>query len=414
MDKLHHHYRLLLGLDESWNVEDVDLCLEDKRVSLRLSHAGGPVCCPKCGAACSIADHAPERTWRHLDTMQFETRLQARVPRSKCAECGVKTVAVPWAGKHSRFTLLFEAMVLSVLNACGNAQAAALLLGLDWDAVHGIMKRAVDRGLQRRQPEPIPHVGMDEKSFGRGQSYISLMTDLDQSRVLEVVEERTIEAAERLWDTLAEEQRAAVEAVALDMWPAFIKAARTKAPQAALVHDRFHISRYLTEAVDRVRRAEHKALKKEGDDTLTGTRQLWLFNLENLDPDRLLEFEALRDLELKTARAWTLKENFRWFWEYARAGNARRFFEKWYGWAVRSRLEPIRKVAKMLKRHLENLLTWFRHPITNAVTEGLNSRIQGIKAQARGFRSFENYRTRILFYCGKLDLMPELPTHYNS
>jgi transposase len=136
-----------------------------------------------------------------------------------------------------------------------------------------------------------------------------------------------------------------------------------------------------------------------------------LFNPENLSEDRWIEFEALKDQELKTSRAWAIKEQFRWFWEYRYAGNARKFFDRWYGWAARSRLEPIKKVAKMIKRHVDNLLTYFRHPITNAMSEGFNSRIQSIKSQARGFRAFRNYRTRILFYCGKLNLLPNGMTH---
>ena len=406
MSQLTEHYRQLLGLDASWEVSQVSLSMEEKRVEIHLSHRGGAVRCPDCDAACTIADHAPERTWRHLDTMQFETLLRARTPRSKCQACGVKTTAVPWAGKHSRFTLMFEAFAIEVLQACGNIQGAALLLGLDWNSVHRIMERAVERGLACRELESLQYVGLDEKSFRRGHSYVSILTDLTGSRVLEVVEDRTEEAADKLWDSLTDEQAEQIEAVAVDMWPAFANSIKKNVPEAEIVHDRFHISKHLNEAVDKVRRGEHKMLKSAGNDTLTGSKQLWLFNPENMSEDRWIEFEALKDQELKTSRAWAIKEQFRWFWEYRYPGNARKFFDRWYGWAVRSRLKPVSAVAKMLKRHLDNTLTYFRHGITNAMSEGFNSRIQSIKSQARGFRTFENYRTRILFYCGKLQLMP--------
>ena len=137
---------------------------------------------------------------------------------------------------------------------------------------------------------------------------------------------------------------------------------------------------------------------------------MWLFNSEKLDEEELQLVERAERASLRTARAWVLKEMFRWFWEYNRAGWARRFFDRWYGWAIRSRLEPMKKVAKMLKKHLEGLLSYFRHRVTNATNEGFNSRIQSLKSAARGFRSFPHYRTRILFYCGKLDLQPEF-TH---
>jgi len=411
MNKLTEHYSMLLGLDAAWIVSDVSLSLEENRVEITVTHVGGSVACPECGTGCTIADHAPERTWRHLDTMQFETRLRARVPRTDCKACGVKTTSVPWAGKHSRFTLMFEAFAIHVIEACGTVKSAAGLLGLDWDSVHRIMERAVERGLERRELESLRYVGIDEKSFRRGHSYISLLSDLTGSRVLEVVEDRTEEAAEGLWKDLPGEQKQQIEAVAVDMWPAFANSVKTNAPQAEIVHDRFHISKHLNEAVDRVRRSEHKALQRTGDDRLKGSKHLWLFNPENLSDDRWIEFETLKDQELKTSRGWAIKEQFRWFWEYRYAGNARKFFDRWYGWATHSRLKPIIKVAKMLKRHLDNILTYFRHKITNAVSEGFNSRIQSIKSQARGFRAFRNFRTRILFHCGKLDLLLPGITH---
>jgi len=411
MNTLKQHYRQLLGLDAAWEVSDVTLCVEEKRIEILLRHRGGKVECPECGALCSIADHAPERSWRHLNTMQFETHLRARVPRSNCKSCGVKTTKVPWAEKHSRFTLLFEAFAIEVLKACSTISGALELLGIGWDAAHRIMERAVKRGLERRELEALEYVGMDEKSFGKGQDYISVLVDLSEGRVLEVSPGRTEESAEQLWAALREDQRAGIKAVAIDMWPAFSKSISKHASQAEIVHDRFHISKHLNEAVDKVRREEHKALMREGDERLKGSRQLWLFNPENMSEERWLEFSRLKDLELKTARAWAIKEQFRWFWDYRYAGNARKFFSKWYSWASRSRLGPIIQVAKMLKRHLANILTYFRHRITNAVTEGLNSRIQSIKASARGFRAFANYRTRILFYCGKLDLTPPGITH---
>ena len=150
-----------------------------------------------------------------------------------------------------------------------------------------------------------------------------------------------------------------MKVVAMDMWPAFANSAGRHVPEAEIVHDRFHISKHLNEAVDKVRRQEHRALRKEGDETLTGTKQLWLFNPENLSEEKWLVFEPLKELQLKTTRAWAIREQFRWFWEYRYAGNARKFFKEWYQWAIRCRLEPVKKVARMLKRHLDRILSWF-------------------------------------------------------
>lgn len=406
-NELQKHYRLLLGVESPWQVKNVKLELSEKRVAIELAWTeGAKAKCPVCGRDCTLYDYAPERTWRHLDTMQFETILRARVPRVDCASDGVKTIAVPWAEPGGRFSRLFERFAIDVLLCARSVKQAAGLLGLSWDEVDHILRRAVERGLSRRELEALTHVGIDEKSFRSGQSYISLLTDLEGRRVLDVVEGRTQAAAEALWDTLSVEQRQEIEAVAVDMWEPFLNASRAKAPEAELVHDKFHVSAHLNEAVDQVRRAEHKELMAAGDETLKGSRQLWLYNPMNFSDAQASSFAALKDSGLKVARAWAAKELFTKLWTYRYEGAARRFFKQWFGWVSRSRLKPLIKVAKMLKAHLENILTYLRHPITNAVTEGLNSKIQMIKSNARGFRSFENYRIRILFFCGKLNLYP--------
>jgi transposase len=405
--ELQKHYALLLGVCSPWEVKTVDLDLEGKKVEIELGWQWGAVAkCPECGRECSIHDCAPERTWRHLDTMQFMTLIRARTPRADCPEHGVKTMQVAWAAPQGRFTLLFERFAVEVLLASASVSQACALLGLSWDTAQEIMRRAVQRGLERRQLERLKYLGMDEKSFRRGQSYVTLLTDLEESRVLDVVEQRTAEAASQLWDTLSSEQKQGVEAVAVDMWEPFIQTIQTQVPDADIVHDKFHVSKYLGEAVDKVRRQEHKELLAQGDERLMGTRQLWLYNPQNFSPEQAEEFSALKDLHLKVARAWAAKELFSKFWEYQEEGWARRFFKDWFGWVSRSRLKPVIEVAQMLKRHLDNLLTYLKHHITNAVTEGLNSKIQSLKSAARGFRSFPNYRIRILFFCGKLSLYP--------
>ena len=404
MDALRLHYHQLLELDSDWQVGTVDLSTDEKRISISLTYIGGAVRCPECGERCGLKDHASERQWRHLDTMQFETILTARVPRSNCSNCGVKTISIPWSHKHSRFTLLFEAFAIEVLLAASSVSGATSLLGVGWDTAHDIMRRAVERGLTERDTTEVTNIGIDEKSFGSGQDYVSLMTDLKASRILDVVPGRDEESLKTLWQTLSAEQIDKLEAVCIDMWQAYENSVRDHAPHADIVHDRFHISKHLNEAVDKVRREENKYLKKEGDQRLVGTKQLWLYNQDNIREDRKKEFEELRKQELKTGRAWAIKESFRHFWSYCYHGSAENYFHEWYDWAVRSQLKPIVKVAKMIKKRFRNILTYFTHHITNAKAEGFNSRIQSIKSNARGFRNFQNYRIRILFFCGKLNL----------
>lgn len=408
MNDLAQHYALLLGLREDWLVQSVDLDLDALRVEIRLQH--NPQCkchCPACGLPRPLKDHANERTWRHLDTMQFETVILARIPRTNCPDCGVLNIHIPWASPHGRFTLLFQAFAIRVLQASSSIEKARKLLGLSWNAVQNIMDVAVERGLAQRDLEEIQHVGIDEKSFGKGHDYVSVMTDIDGGRVLEVVPGRTQESADSLWKTLSDEQKEQVEAVAVDMWATFINSAEEHVPEADIVHDRFHIAKHLGEAVDQVRRAEHKALKKEGDERLTGSRYLWLTREENLSEEKAAAFEDLKEAKLKTSRAWALVDLFRDFYEQQTEWQGRAFFKDWYAWASRCRLAPMVKVAKMIKRHFERIVTWFEHRISNASAEGFNSLIQALKSAAGGFRNFANYRTRILFFCGQLKLIPE-------
>jgi transposase len=407
MAKLEKHYHELLGLTTGWQVMSVDLSLELMRVEIEVVWDGPRVVsCPECGKAVPLYDLREERRWRHLDVMQFETILRCRVPRCQCAEHGVQTVATPWAGKHGRFTLLFERFAILVLQACENLTAACGILGISWHQLHAIRQRAVARGLERRGNEPIAYLGLDEKSFGRGHSYGTVLTDLQRGRVWEVRRNRDQEAVRAVLAALSAEQIKEVMAVAMDMWPAYMNVTAQQLPEAVVVHDKFHVHKHLNEAVDHVRKRENKALCKEQDTRLVGSKYLFLKRLENLGEEALLRFEQLRGSKLKVSRAWAIKELFAEFWTFEFGKDAREFFADWYAWAIRSRLEPIRKVAKRLKKHLAGLLGYIIHPITNAVSEGLNSKIQQIKASARGYRNFENYRIAILFHCGKLDMLP--------
>ena len=398
-------YEHLLGLKTPWSVKSVDLSLADQRVVVEVVLKTGQVWTdPTDNTKRAHINGWTERQWRHLDTCQFETLIKARVPQLKYSDGTVEELAVPWAERYSRVTLLMEAFVVKLLQACPTTQGVCDLTRLAWSTVNGIMVSAVERGMLRRSEEAVPHLGLDEKSSERGHSYVSILTDIDRSRVLDLVPERKLEAAKSLLGTLSPAQRASVKAVAMDMWPAFMSAVQTCLPQADIVHDRFHVSKYLGEAVDTVRRQEHRSLALAGTSPLTGSKWAWLKSYADGRSSEAVSFRALNQLNLKTSRAWRIKETFTQFWCYRYTGAAQRFFDAWSNNAMRSRLEPIKKVVKMLRRHLTGLLNYSQHRINNACAEGFNSAIQLIKANARGFRNFTNYRARILFHCGKLDM----------
>jgi len=365
--------------------------------------------CPECGAPSKLYDHQPERQWRHLDTCQYRTILHAEPPRIQCREHGVKTVKLPWAEPSSRFTVLFEGLAIEWLKAASQ-KAVAGVMKLSWDEIHGIMERAVKRGLERRRAEAVTRIGVDEKAFRKGHSYLTLVNDLARGRVLYVAEERRQESLDGFWKTLTPEQTASIEAVAMDMWDPYIASTRQHLPGAdgKIVFDKFHIARHLGDAVDKVRRGEQKILKAAGDDRLTGTRYDWLRHPAAMEPKDRRAFAELRKTGLKTARAWALKETAMALYGYVYERPARKHFRWWHNWAVRSRLKPMMEVARMLQRRFENIITYLRQRITNATSESINAKIQWVKYTARGFRNRSNFVNAIYFHCGGLDLAPSL------
>ena len=258
---------------------------------------------------------------------------------------------------------------------------------------------------QRALPK---HVGVDETSFRKRHDYVTVVIDQDADTVVHVADGRKRETLRDFFDGFPVEQRQAVESVAMDMWDPYIRAVVAAIPDAdrKIAFDRFHIARHMGEAVDRVRRREHKELKAQHVNPLTGTRYLWLRNPEALEVARLEQLDELRASSLKTARAWAIKEMARSLWHYRTRGWARQAWLQWYGWAIRSRLEPIREVARMVKRHLEGIVNAVVLGVTNARSEGINAKIQWIKYTARGFRNRKRFRNAIYFHLGGLDLYP--------
>jgi transposase len=404
----HELYRRILGIEAPWQVERVELKLQQGEVHVYLAHQDNREwACALCGVRGPLYDHQPEREWRHLDTCQYRTILHASPPRTQCAEHGVRVVKLPWAEPGSRFTELFEALAIEWLKHASQ-QAVGDRLQLSWDEIHGILERAVKRGLARRQAEEIPQLGVDEKAFRKGHKYLTLVNDLQRNRVLYVAEDREQRSLDGFWSTITNQQLASIQAVALDMWDPYLASLKEHLPEAEkkIVFDKFHIAKHLGEAVDKVRRREHKLLKAEGDERLTGTKYDWLRNPDSMDEKQRREFADLRRGQLKTARAWALKEAGMDLYEYVYEKPARKHFDWWYKWAVRSRLQPIKDVATMLKRRFENIITYLRHRITNAASESLNAKIQWVKYTARGFRNKQNFIHAIYFHCGGLNLAP--------
>lgn len=411
-------YARILGLRAPWRVVDVQLDTKGGEVRVKVEAEADAGCaCPECGKRCPRYD-TRERSWRHLDTCQFKTILTAPVPRVRCEEHGVLQVRVPWAEPGSGFTALMEAIVIDWLRSLATIKAVAKQMRLTWDEVDGIQQRAVARGLARRKPEALRRLGIDETSFQRRHEYVTVITSHDGARVLHVADDRKRDGVDAFFAAQRPEHIATIESVTMDMWKPYIASVRAHVPGAdqKLAFDKFHVAKHLVDAVDKVRRTEHRELLRAGDTSLTGARFAFLTSAARLSAAQVNTLAVLRRMSLKTVRAWSLKEAASNIWRYVRRSFAESAWREWTTAAMRSRLEPLKRVARMVRDHLQGIVNGMALRATNAVAESVNARIQKIKAAACGFRNRDRFRNAILFHLGGLELYPEhaSATHTDS
>ena len=401
-------YEEILGLAKPWYVSSVELDVPGGEVHLALEHGEGNWSCPGCSSHAPIYKHAHERKRRHLDTCQLKTFLKAKLPRVECPACEIRQVDVPWADLGVQFSYMMESFVIATLKECETVKGAAVLTRIRWSAAMGVMQRAVCRGLAGRENGAGRRIGVDEKACRKHHNYLTLVYDLEASAVLFVGEDRKEERLAAYSQGLGTQELAGIEAVAMDMCKPYFNATLAHVPGAEekIVFDHSHIAQHMGKAVDKVRRTESKAMALEGDNLLKGTRFDWLAGMENVAASRAEKFRKLRKLDFKTSRAWSIKETLRGLRSYSSKSWTSKFFAKWYGWAMRSQLEPVKEVARMIKRNLANILTYCEHGKTNAVAEGINSKVMSIKRQSSEFANIENFKRSIYFYCGNLSLEP--------
>ncbi len=408
METTTQFFETLLGVKRPWYVAKIVTNTPQGRVDLYIEHLQNiEFPCPDCHEFFGIYDHAPEREFRHLNVFQYKTFLHVRVPRVECPIHGVRQIVHGLADPNGPATYEFERFILHLQQECA-IESICRLYDADWHFCQKLQERAVERGLQRK-PQAIPQrIGVDEKAFARGHKYETLVYDIAKGTVDAVIDSREQESLEAYYRQFTPEQRKNVQAVAMDMWDPYIAATKAFIPGAEnkIVFDKYHVTRMVTKAVDDIRKKESKELFEQGNDILKGTKFLWLWNNENIPEYRRAEFERLRTADLKVNRAYAIKENLRNMWTYTSPGWMRNFFNDWYVWATHSRLTPIIDAAKSLKVHFENIVTYAKHRITNALGESLNSKIEKVNRLACGYRNRAHYKIAILFHCGGLDLYP--------
>jgi len=397
-------FGMALGIELPWMVTKSAFDGVAKRLDIYLDFArGSRFACPQCGAANCPAYDSEEKTWRHLNFFQHEAYLHARVPRVTCTACGIKQTTVPWARPNSGFTLLFEAVVMAMVQAMPVAVVARMIEEWDtrlWRVIHHYVEAARDRV----EYSAVTSIAVDETAARRGHNYVSLFVDVVRRRVLFVTEGKDADTVEAFAQDLTAHggyPQAIVE-VCIDMSPAFIAGIAQSLPSAQITFDKFHVIKLINEAVDAVRRAEQKSRAE-----LKKSRYLWLKNPQNLSARQRTQLDNLATANLKTGRAYRIRLAFQELYLQP-AKNAEAFLKKWYWWATHSRLPPMIQAASMVKRHWNGILRWFRSRIANGIIEAINSLVQAAKAKARGYRSLRNLKAIIYLIAGKLELA--LPT----
>lgn len=393
----------LLDLEDGWIVESVESDLTKEEIYIQVVCVLDQLEDAVSGELCKIYDYAPERSWRHLDTMQYMTYIRCRLPRIKASDGKVKTVQPNWASGHERHTFLFEHAAIDLLKASKNQTKTAALLRCGFNVINRILHLSTERGMQRRNYSPLTfqHLSIDEKSFRKGHHYITVLSHPQSGCVLDVEEDRTKESTKALLNkSLTPDQLEKVSTISMDMWKPYIATAQETLPNASIVHDRFHLVKYLNDAIDQVRRRE---VKQHQD--LKHSRYALLKNPENLTDRQRIHFEAIADANYEVSKAWQVRENFK---ELFCAGNlfARLLFNRWATDATRRKIKEIDKVVDMFNRHVSGVVNALLTTLNNAMAERLNGKIQELKTVGKGYRTFANFRSAILFFHGGLNLYP--------
>lgn len=366
--------------------------------------------CGQCGGKGRYRDRRRERRYRHVPLWGIPVTLVYTLRRVRCERCGVRVEAVPWAEGKQRFTRAMSVTMAEWAKLLPWSHVARLF-GCSWPTVEQAVKAAVAWGRQRQDLSGLTHIGVDEIARKRGHVYMTVVYDLKERRLVWAGEGRTRETLERFFDSLGEEGSKRLEAVCCDMWRPYVNAVRARAPQAVIVFDKFHIVSHLGKAVDDVRRQEIREKGRTHKDLVKNSRYLWLKNPWHLTGGQAERLATLVKLNTEVHRAYLLKEMFRRFWEYKYPGWARRFLELWCAWAVGTGLSPLRRFARTMLRHMDDILNYFRARINNAAVEGMNNKAKVVMRRAYGLRTADSCATN-LYHCLADLPMPETPHRF--
>lgn len=402
MDVLESLFTRALKLEPPWKITRIDFDEKAGAIKIYIDFPKGSVFhCPVCGKEVKAYD-TTEKEWRHLNFLQYAFYLKVRVPRIDCPGDGIRQIEVPWARSGADFTFLFEAFAMTLVREMP-VNKVSQIIKVDDNKLWRMMYYYTEAALKLADHSGVTRIGVDETSKAKGHDYVSLFVDMAERRTIFVTEGKdaqTIAAFTQDFEAHGGKPQGITD-VSMDMSPAFIAGVEEKLPQAAITFDKYHILKVINEAVDAVRKSETKE-----QNLLRGQKYVFLKNRENLTETQRKTLETIETyprLNLKTVRAYHMRENFQEIYKEEMREEFEKSLRRWYFWATHSRIEEMKEAARTIKRHWAGILRWYDSRINNGILEGLNSLVQAAKAKARGYRTFRSLKTIIYMLTGKLD-----------
>lgn len=397
-------YDKILQLTAPWKTENVHLDEITGQITIKVTCAESQLPCPKCHALSKRYD-SRKRYWRHLDTCQFQTIVEADIPRIKCKQHGCLTISVPWAEDSSRYTQMFENHIVKWASET-SILALSRQLNLSWNAIDGILKRAVDRGLKKQKKVSCLHLFVDETCIAKPREFITVLSN-QKGQVLAIADGRSSESLLECFSHVPIQYLNKVRSISMDLSAAFKKAVETRFGRRSsqlIAYDHFHIAKILNEALNRVRTAEVRSMPNIDQLYHYKTRFIWLKGNKNRDLDTHAQLSDQSQYLVNTSTVWFFKEQFRDIWYRSKHIKVKTVWKNWIQLAKETGIKPLISAAATVERCLLGILNATKYGVSNGRAEAINNNIKALGRQSRGYRNKERYKTAILFHFGNLDM----------
>lgn len=396
-----HFLREMLDISTNFEIIQVEkIKTSEKIIRIYLKYV--ETTCKVLGEYYDIYDYAPEREWQHLNWFEYKCYIVCRLPRYKTHEGKVKTYKPAFSDPGKSYTNLFRQAALDLLRQIKVQSQVAKILKTSSYIIRSIMEEAVEYGLSKRgEIKNLKNISIDEKAYARGHEYATILMDSDKEYILEMQEGRDEKSLKTLFYMVTgEEEQPHLNIVNIDMWRPYMNVIEQIAPQATIVHDKFHIIKKLTESINATRKKEVKE-----NDLLIRQKYNVLKNTESRNSIQQKQFDAISSANLKTAEAWHIRENFKLLWNYISIDikNAVKQIQVWIEQSRNKGIHYVNKTLKTIENHIEGVAAAIATKTSSALHENINGKIQSVIAKARGFRNFERFRINALFYYGNLN-----------